>query len=246
MMTPCTTSCISTGRSGGTGVGIAVDAAGNAYIAGNDPSATNLPTTPRVSRPTGIGAFVAKVNAGGTGLGYLTYIGSGEVGNGPLRSAPLTTPSMRSRWTGPGMRIWRGRPTIRISRNARFLSAGAPNFRTCHGFLAKLNPTGSAMVWATYFDADGSAMSIALDANGNVSVTGTTNSSTFPTPTDGPTGPEYLAELNATGTKVDVLRLGIPGGTVAQSVAVDRSGLVHVAGFGRIHFRHRANHCAPQ
>ena len=65
------------------GVGIAVDAAGNAYVAGNDPSATNLPTTAGVLSPDGIGAFVAKVNAGGTGLGYLTYIGSGKAGSNP-------------------------------------------------------------------------------------------------------------------------------------------------------------------
>ncbi len=84
MATPCTSSCINLGGVQWNGVGIAVDAAGNAYIAGNDPSYTNLPTTPGVLTPNGIGAFVAKVNAGGMGLGYLTYIGSGEVGNNPF------------------------------------------------------------------------------------------------------------------------------------------------------------------
>lgn len=72
------------------GVGIAVDAARNAYVAGNDASYTNLPTTPGVLTPQGIGAFVAKVNAGGTGLGYLTYIGSGNVG-GPRTAPPKTS-----------------------------------------------------------------------------------------------------------------------------------------------------------
>lgn len=112
MAQPCTTSCLGLGGNQWTGVGIAVDAAGNAYIAGNDPSYTNLPTTAGVLAPNGIGAFVAKVNAGGTGLGYLTYIGSGSVEG--LRSGRPITRFMRSRWMRPGMRTWLGRPTIRI------------------------------------------------------------------------------------------------------------------------------------
>ena len=61
---------------GTTGASIAVDLAGNAYIAGN--STLHLPTTPGVLSPNGIGAFVAKVNAAGTGLSYLTYLSAGE------------------------------------------------------------------------------------------------------------------------------------------------------------------------
>jgi len=43
------------------------------------------------------------------------------------------------------------------------------------------------------------------------------------------TGPEFLDGLNATGAKLTYSAL-YPSGTIAQSVAVDSSGLVHVAG----------------
>jgi uncharacterized protein (TIGR03437 family) len=227
MATPCTSSCINLGGVQWNGVGIAVDAAGNAYIAGNDPSATNLPTTAGVLAPNGIGAFVAKINAGGTGLGYLTYIGSGEVGNNPFYSADNTVYA------------------ITVDAAGNVYLAGAtddPNFPVTpgsyqsvsqsptgtNGFLAKLNPTGSAMVWATYFA--GSPQSIAVDAGGNLWATGTANPPTVLPNTDGwSTGPEYLAELNASGAKLTYSAL-YPAGTIAQSVAVDPSGLVHTAG----------------
>lgn len=100
-----------------------------------------------------------------------------------------------------------------------------------NGFIAKLNPSGSAMVWATYFGQEvaQSPSPIALDAAGDVWITGTTAFPTFPNANGWTTGPEYLAELNATGSKLIYSAL-YPTGTIAQSVAVDPSGLVHTAG----------------
>src|SRR5262249_25898526 len=57
-----------------TGIAIALDAAGSAYVAGNT-NTLNLPTTPGALVGAGIGAFVAKVNSAGSALVYLTYIG---------------------------------------------------------------------------------------------------------------------------------------------------------------------------
>ncbi len=227
MTTPCTTTCINNGFAW-EGVGIAVDAAGNAYIAGNDASATSLPTTAGVLSPNGIGAFVAKVNAGGTGLSYLTYIGSGEVGNNPFFAPENTVHAIAI--DGAGNAYLTGQtfdPNFPATPGSYQPVPQSPYLTT--GFLAKLNPTGSAMVWATYLGAQTSPQSIAIDGGGNVWVTGTTNSSTFPNANGWSTGPEFLAELNATGSKLIYSAL-YPSGTVAQSVAVDRSGLVHVAG----------------
>ena len=67
------------------GVAIAVDAAGNAFIAGNS-NTTDLPTTAAALLTQGIGAFVAKVNAGGKGLSYLTYIGAANFVIAPFSS----------------------------------------------------------------------------------------------------------------------------------------------------------------
>jgi uncharacterized protein (TIGR03437 family) len=226
MATPCTLSdsaCISYGI-GWEGVGIAVDAVGNAYVAGNAGNATNLPTTAGVLSPNGIGAFVAKVNAGGAGFGYLTYIGSGQTGSSPYLT-PLNTlyaiavDAAGNAYLG-GQTIDPNFPATPGSVQPTFL----PN--TYNGFLAKLNPAGSAMIWATYFEVP---QSIAIDAGGNVWATGQAATTTFPNLNGWSTGPEFLAEVNAAGSKLTYSAL-YPGGTVAQSVALDPSGLVHVAG----------------
>jgi uncharacterized protein (TIGR03437 family) len=226
MATPCTSSCINLGGVQWNGVGIAVDAAGNAYIAGNDPSATNLPTTAGVLAPNGIGAFVAKINAGGTGLGYLTYIGSGEVGSPPFASADNTLYAIKVDDAGNAYLAGvTDDPNFPVTAGSYQSVSQSPT--GISGFLAKLAPTGSAMVWATYFA--GSPQSIAVDASGNLWTTGNRNSTAFPNANGWSTGPEYLAELNASGTKLAYSAL-YPAGTIAQSVAVDSSGVVHTAG----------------
>jgi hypothetical protein len=56
---------------------IVVDSAGNAYITGT--AGPGLPTTAGAIQPTGSGAFVAKLNATGTGWLYVTYL-TGNIG----------------------------------------------------------------------------------------------------------------------------------------------------------------------
>ncbi len=67
------------------GVAIAVDSAGNAYLAGNSDT-SDIPTTIGALLTTGVGAFVAKVNAAGSALVYLTYLG-GYIVQAPFASA---------------------------------------------------------------------------------------------------------------------------------------------------------------
>jgi hypothetical protein len=74
------------------GVAIAVDPAGNAYIAGNT-FGTGLPTTAGALVTQGIGAFVAKVKARGTGMAYVTLLGAANnIGGGGVfpNSNPAT------------------------------------------------------------------------------------------------------------------------------------------------------------
>jgi len=220
--TPCTpnnSTCINNGPSW-EGVGIGVDAAGNAYVAGNFQS-TNLPTTPGVLAPNGAGAFVVKVNVGGAGLGYLTYVGSAFLGDSHVLTALNAVSAI----------------AVDAAGNAYLGGASDdPHFPATPGsyqptgqggFLAKLNPSGSAMVWATYLGA--SPQSIAIDGGGDVWATGTTVGSTFPNVNGWAAGPEFLAEMNAAGSRLTYSAL-YPSGTVAQSIALDPSGLVHVAG----------------
>jgi uncharacterized protein (TIGR03437 family) len=220
------------------GVGIAVDAVGNAYIAGNAGNTTTLPTTPGVLSPNGFGAFVAKVNAGGTGLGYLTYISSGtyEAGAGTI---PVTT-LYAIAVDAAGNAYLSGQtddPNFPTTAGS-YQPSPLPNYEL-DGFVAKLNATGSAMVWATCLGdpVPQSLLSIALDAAGDVWITGTVQTfqgangpyANFPNTNGWSTGPEFLAELNAAGSQLTYSAL-YPSGTMAQSVAVDPSGTIHTAG----------------
>jgi uncharacterized protein (TIGR03437 family) len=227
MNTPCTlddSSCISNGPAW-EGVGIAVDAAGNAYVAGNDNSATNLPTTAGVLSPNGIGAFVAKVNAGGTGLSYLTYIGSGRIGNSPYFGPENFVNAIAVDAAG---NAYLAGQTFdpNFPATAGSLQPTNKSVNGTSGFLAKLKPDGSGMAWATYFQT---AQSIAIDAGGNVWAIGASDYPPLPNSNGWSTGPEFLAEVDATGSKLTYSAL-YPSGTIAQSVALDPSGLVHVAG----------------
>src|SRR6266852_9270868 len=60
-----------------SGQGLAIDAAGNAYVSGGTLS-LNFPTTPGAfsSTPTGNDIFVTKLNAAGSALVYSTFLGS--------------------------------------------------------------------------------------------------------------------------------------------------------------------------
>jgi len=51
-------------------------------------------------------------------------------------------------------------------------------------FVVKLNPAGSALVYSTFVggSADDAAYSIAVDASGNASIAGDTDSTNFPRP----------------------------------------------------------------
>ncbi|MGB8508314.1 MAG: SBBP repeat-containing protein, partial [Pyrinomonadaceae bacterium] len=72
------------GTGGEIGFGIAVDSAGNAYIAGGTGSFTSFPITNSLQCSTGGGqdVFVTKLNAAGSAFVYSTYIGGSGTENG--------------------------------------------------------------------------------------------------------------------------------------------------------------------
>src|SRR5207247_1172525 len=74
-------------------------------------------------------------------------------------------------------------------------------------FVAKLNATGTALVYATYLGGSNNdyGSAIAVDASGNVYVTGSTWSINFPTTPGAVTfgggiSDAFVSKLNATGT----------------------------------------------
>src|SRR4029077_880269 len=104
--------------------------------------------------------------------------------------------------------------------------------------IAKLDPTGSTLLFATYLGGSGddSADSIALDSSGNVFVAGRTRSANLPVnhafqSTLLGNEDAFVSELNATGTQlVYSTYLGGSGTDSARGVALDASGRTLVTG----------------
>ncbi|TLZ74268.1 MAG: hypothetical protein E6K08_10340 [Methanobacteriota archaeon] len=168
--------------------GIAVDVAGNAYVAGT--TASSEATFPVTVGPDttyngganvfGADAFVAKVNAAGTALVYAGYVG----GSGVDQALGIAVDVAGNAYvTG-----------VTDSSETTFPVTVGPDL-TYNGnldaFVAKVNAAGTALLYAGYIggSADEGGYGIAVDVAGNAYVTGFTSSSeaTFPV-TVGPGG----------------------------------------------------------
>jgi hypothetical protein len=210
------------------GYGIAVDGAGNAYVSGFTKS-TDFPTTAGAFLTTCSSnscVFVSKIDSAGSALSYSTYLGN----SGCYCSSGIAVDSAGNAYvagmTGPGF------PT----------TPGA--FQTTFGggdwdaFVTKLNPTGSALVYATFLGGSGedSGSGIALDSSGDAYVTGWTGSTNFPM--KGPLQPAYsgdvdafVSEFNPSGSAlVYSTYLGGSGVDEGTGIAVDTAGSAYVTG----------------
>jgi hypothetical protein len=112
-------------------------------------------------------------------------------------------------------------------------------------FVAKLNPTGTALVYSTYLGGKNSDVGtdIAVDGLGSVYVTGSTTSSDFPTTprtcqsiclTDNSFGnchDAFVVKLNPAGSAlVYSTYLGGQNGDEGYGIAVDEAGSAYVIG----------------
>lgn len=228
----CSGSIIST-----AGLAIALDASRNVYFGGNT-NATDLPTTSAAFLQQGIGAFAGKVSAGGTGLAYLTYLGAaaelrGPIPNGANLLSAFSVDSAGNAYLAGNT----GDPKFPATPGAyQTAFAGGPLDEfgipaNTDGFVAKLKPDGSALVWATYLGGSGSdaVIALAVDPAGKVWAAGTTASPTFPNAQGWTQGGDFLVQFNSTGSALSYSAL-YPVGTVEQSVALDPFGLVDAAG----------------
>ena len=159
------------------GGGIAVDAAGNAYIGGETNSTqTTFPVAvgPDLTHNGGYDAFVAKVKADGTGLDYCGYIGGSSndyghdvavdgLGGAHVVGATSSTEASFPVKIGPD-RSYNGGPF--------------------DAFAAKVTVGGTALAYCGYIGGSGedSAWDIAVDGAGDAYVVGVTDSTeaTFP------------------------------------------------------------------
>jgi uncharacterized protein (TIGR03437 family) len=206
---------------------ITLDGLSNIYVSGYT-YATNLPTTSGVITPSGgPGTFIAKIKPGATGFAYLTYFGQST-----YNVAGMAVDAAGNVYiSGSSLD-----PTFPVTPGA--LAPFAPSVNV-YPFTAKLNPSGSALVFGTLaLTLD----SLAVDANGNVWGTSFNTPTILPNANGWTTGPEYVAGLSADGSSL-IYSARFPSGTVAQAASVDGAGLVHVA--GNLGFVSAINPAAP-
>jgi hypothetical protein len=195
-----------------SGTGIAVDAAGDVYIAGTSDATWGSPTVPFQGRFGD--AFAAKLNGSG-GLQWNIFMGSGRD------------------YFGRGIAV-DGTGSIYIGGGSfeTFDSHTGPYSGPPDAFAAKLNPSGG-LNWIKYYGANRSSEigeSIAVDASGNVYVGGTSGY-TWGNPIRPIAGTDaFAAKLNASGVLQWNTFLGGNGGDEGKSIAVDGTGNVYVAG----------------
>ena len=204
---------------------IAVDGAGNSYLAGWTAS-TDLPTVnpARAQNGGGVDAFIAKLGPGGNNLIYCTYLG----GRGDDRAFGVAVDSSGNAYV-TGWTSSSAFPTVAPLQSA--LNG------TRDAFVAKLNPAGNALVYSTFLggSANDSGNAIAVDAAGNAYVTGDTYSTNFPT--RGPYQPSirgqqntFVAKLGTSGSLIYSTYLGGNGTDHAAGIAVDTAGNAYVTG----------------
>lgn len=177
--------------------------------------------------------FISKLTPDGTALVYSTYLGNGSV-NG------LAPDSAGNAWvTGTP-----SGPNFPTTSNAYQPIEPASN--CCVPFFSKLDATGSNLLYSSFFYGNGNAFStpsaIALDAAGNLWLSGSTRDPQWPLfhPIQGLPGnllnsnsTGFISRFNSTGTKLTFSTFfgGPSGGIQIAGLALDGSGKVHIAGF---------------
>jgi hypothetical protein len=206
---------------------ITVDASRNIYVTGGT-SASSPPASgtyqTRVLGATDV--YVAKLDPTGKQLLWATYIGG--------RKATSRGVEVR---VDPSGNVY----VAGLTDAASFpVTAGAyqTTFAVGQGsFVAKLNPTGTALLYSTFVNG-GSVGGMALDANGNVFLTGSgasivTTSGAFQTTTSAGGNPvPFVAKLNAAGSAMLYVTYvgGSSGRDTVYGIAIDPAGNAYITG----------------
>ena len=162
------------GTSGDEASGIAVDISGAVYVVGSASNPTNFPVTTGSSLSVGGSgdAFIAKLNAAGTGLEYCGFIGGSDLDDATCIAVDASgcaviggsTYSGDFPASGAG---WTGAATLKGLSDS---------------FVAKVSADGTGLLYCGYLGgaSNETVSAIALDIAGNVCVTGGTASVDFP------------------------------------------------------------------
>ncbi|HEV8144853.1 MAG TPA: SBBP repeat-containing protein [Bryobacteraceae bacterium] len=206
--------------------GVALDSAGNLYVAGWT-EALDFPIAGavQVSNQGGVDVFVAKLNAAGTALIYATYLG----GRGDDRAAGIAVNSAGEAYV-TGATASTNFPLVAAARST--------NLGGKEAFALKLNATGNTLIFSTFlgganFDA---GTAIAVDSAGNAYIAGDTQSADFFTSATaaqkiyGGAMDAFVTKLTSAGVISFSTFLGGAASEHAGGIAVDSSQNVYVAG----------------
>ena len=157
--------------------GIAVDAAGNAFVTGQTLSG-DFPKTSNAFQRTLKGltdAFVTELAPGGSNLVYSTYLGGGSNDAGQAIALDASGNAYVT-----GVTLSDDFPTRHPFQNA--LDKGVSGGAGQDAFVTEVGPAGTNLVYSTYLGgiADDIGYGIAVDGTGAAYVTGFTRSSNFP------------------------------------------------------------------
>jgi hypothetical protein len=232
---------------------VAFDSQGNAYIAG----LTGDPTFPRTPGAYGGGIapypseetlFIAKIGMDGTVIyGATIPETSAQTIGSQVHRIDLGGLAIDS----TGAAVVAGTAGTALPTTSGVLSSTFPNstaaISAIAGYVLKLNPAGSALLFSTYLTGTDVVNGIALDTTNNIYITGTTQETTLPVGanayqkalvprTQCGCFAGYVMKLDSTGTTA----LGAtyfngttpqaPGSTGFRGIALDASGNVVVGG----------------
>ncbi len=229
------------GSSTDLGTDIAVDSEGNAFVTGYTisvdfqvtPGALKTQLLPIGSTVYGVDAFVSKIDPAGTGFVYSTYLGTNA---GSDYGYGITV-------DGAGNAF-----VVGNTDHASFpiVAADQPTFGgNGDGFIAKLNPSGSALLFSTFVGGSGSDSAYRLRMSGDdLFVVGQTLSGNFPTtagvlkpaPCSGAGCPTiatdaFLSRYSPTGTKIWSTLFGGSSSDFAFDIAVDSAQNSYAVGY---------------
>ncbi len=207
----------------------AVDPDGNVYVVGMT-TGTGLPTTAPYQATYGGGTFdtvVMKFDKTGTAPIYTTYLG----GSGDDRGAGIATDLAGNAYVSG------------LTDSANFPTAAAYQGTKAAGqdaFLTKLNPSGSALTYSTYFGGNGNdySQNLAVDGSGQAFLVGDTSSTDLPTlsavqPAAPGNDDSFVAKFNTAGSALLYATYvgGAASGEQTFGIAINNAGNAYLTGY---------------
>ena len=238
----------------GTNIGraIAVNSNGDVFITG-DTAATNFPVTPGAYQTacklqSGVcqtDLFAAHIDGSGANLLYSTYLGGSSKEFGFAIAVDAAGRMYLGANSGSS-----DLPTTSGAYQRSFAGGGASGSAYADGYIAVLNPAGQSaadLVYASYLGGSGSEQlyGLALDASGNIYVTGSTTSPNFPLTSSAyqttnkgagvlALGDAFITKLNPAGNgPLDLQYSTYLGGSNddrGEGIMVDGAGRIYVTG----------------